>query len=173
MADHYLDYCDTYAKRDSRTKVRFAAQVLVCAFVFCVASLNVHAEQKSPEEVYAGRPNNLEQLPAGWITQNPIELVVSFNLKSAPNSPESNSFLQTWYKTISDLPHDIDLKVQRPVSPSGFTYAVSLTFNNWEEYREYESSEAFLAYYYEYWKPLVDDAEERVFILDSAASLSK
>jgi hypothetical protein len=171
MAHHDLDYCDTHAPQDIGAQIKRTAICLGFSAFFCVTSLTAQAEQKSPEEVYAGRPNNLEQLPTGWVTGSPIELVVFFNLKSAPNSPESISFLQTWYDSISSLPYDVELEVKRFVAPAEYTYAVSLTFNNWEEYREYESSEDFLAYYYAHWKSRVSEAEERVFILDTAVNL--
>lgn len=172
MTYHDPNYCDTDAHQDNRARLKRAAIRLVLSAMFCVASLTVQAEQKSPEDVYAGRPSNLAQLPTGWVTDSPIELVVSFNLKTAPNSPESNAFLQTWYEELSSLPYDVDLEVKRLVSPAEYTYAVSLTFNNWEEYREYETSEDFLAYYYAHWKSQVGEAEERVFILDSTVNLT-
>lgn len=143
------------------------ASALGLSSVLLFTCLAADAEQKSPEDVYAGRPNNLEKLPVGWVTDSPVELVVSFNLESAPNSAEANLFLQTWYQSISSLPYDVDLQIKRIVSPGEYTYAVSLTFNNWEEYREYESSDDFLAYYYSHWKPRVKEAQESVFILDS------
>jgi len=126
-----------------------------------------HASQKTPEEVYEGRPNNLDILPEGAVTTSPIRLVVSFNLEYAPNSPEAEAFLRTWYESITALPDDVDLEIQRQVSPSAFQYAVSLTFNNWEEYRTYESRPEFLQYYYDHWKPHVTGAEERAYLLNS------
>lgn len=128
------------------------------------------AEQQSPEKVYAGRANNLEQLPAGWVDDHPVELVVSFNLDSPPNSPESNAFLRKWYESISGLPYDVKLAVKRLVAPAPYTYAVSLTFTNWAAYREYETSDDFLRYYYAEWKPKVHEADEQVYILDRAAT---
>jgi hypothetical protein len=143
----------------------FASTVL--AIFLSLAANAVQASQKSPEEVYEGRPNNLALLPDGAIRTKPIRLVVSFNLEYAPNSPEADQFLDTWYESISALPDDVELEVHRQVSPALFTYAVSLTFNNWEEYRTYESRPEFLAYYYEHWKPHVTGAEERLYILNS------
>lgn len=130
------------------------------------ASTMVAAEIKTPEAVYAGRPSNLEQLPAGWVSNSPVELVVSFNLASEPNSDEANAFLRNWYESISALPYDVDLEMKRVLAPATFTYSASLRFNNWAEFREYETSDDFLRYYYEQWKPQVTGAEERVFILD-------
>jgi hypothetical protein len=133
-----------------------------------IASDMAAAEIKTPEAVYAGRPSNLEQLPAGWVSDRPIELVVSFNLTSEPNSAEANAFLRNWYQSISALPYDVDLEMKRFLAPATYTYAASLRFNNWAEYREYETSDDFLRYYYEQWKPLVASAEERVYVLEPA-----
>ncbi len=133
------------------------------SIILLLSGHSVHASNKSPEEVYDGRPNNLQILPEGAITTDPITLVVSFNLDYQPNSVEANEFLRTWYETISALPDDVDLEIYRQVAPSQFQYAVSLTFNNWEEYRTYESRPEFLQYYYDHWKPHVTKAEERVY----------
>lgn len=147
-----------------------AARALsLASFAFAMtATHDALASQKTPQEVYDGRPNNLDILPGGAITTHPIRLVVSFNLEYAPNSAEAEAFLTTWYETISALPDDVDLEIQRQVSPSAFQYAVSLTFNNWEEYRIYESRPEFLQYYYDHWKPHVTGAEERVYLLGTA-----
>ncbi|MEQ8736641.1 MAG: hypothetical protein RIC29_17085 [Rhodospirillaceae bacterium] len=125
---------------------------------------SVLASNNSPEEVYEGRSNNLQSLPESAISTKQITLVVSFNLEYDPNSIEAEQFLRTWYEAISALPDDVDLEVFRQVAPSQFQYAVSLTFNNWEEYRAYESRPEFLQYYYEHWKPHVIEAEERVYL---------
>ena len=148
----------------SRRPSAFSSTVL--AILLLLNAGSVQASQKSPEEVYEGRPNNLEILPEGAIRAKPIRLVVSFNLEYEPNSPEAEQFLRTWHESISALPDRVDLEVQRQVSPDQFAYAVSLTFNNWEEYRTYESRPEFLEYYYEHWKPHVTEAEERVYILE-------
>ena len=140
---------------------------LALAALLSATSMPVQASQKSPEEVYEGRPNNLDILPEGAIRERPIRLVVSFNIEHAPNSPEAEQFLRTWYESITALPDRVTLELQRQVSPAKFAYAVSLTFNNWEEYRTYESRPEFLDYYYEHWKPYVTEAEERVYILES------
>lgn len=125
------------------------------------------ASGKSPEEVYEGRSNNLEILPEGAISTAPIKLVVSFSLDHEPNSPEAKEFLKTWHDSITVLPDDVDLQIHTQVAPSAFQYAVSLTFNNWEEYRVYEARPEFLEYYYEHWKPHVTKAEERVYLLNA------
>ena len=139
----------------------------VLALFFSLTATSVQASQKSPEEVYEGRPNNLDILPEGAIRTRPIKLVVSFNLEYEPNSLEADQFLSTWYESISALPDNVSLEIHRQVSPDQFAYAVSLTFNNWQEYRTYESRPEFLEYYYEHWKPHVTEAEERVYILDT------
>jgi len=144
-----------------------ASASTVLAIFLCLTANSVQASQKSPEEVYEGRPNNLTILPEGAIGTKPIKLVVSFNLEYEPNSLEADQFLSTWYESISALPDRVDLEIHRQVSPDQFTYAVSLTFKNWEEYRTYESRPEFLEYYYEHWKPHVTEAEERVYILNT------
>lgn len=151
--------------KDNHRIISLAGWVL-SAFLMLAGS-SAQASGKSPEEVYDGRPNNLHILPEGAIRTNAINLVVSFNLDVEPNSPEAEAFLKTWYDTISALPDDVDLKVTRMVSPNQFQYAVSLTFNNWEEYRVYEARPEFLQYYYDHWKPHVTKAEERVYLLDA------
>jgi hypothetical protein len=149
----------------ARRSTAFAATVL--AIFLSLTANSVQASQKSPEEVYDGRPNNLEILPEGAIRTKPIKLVVSFNLEYEPNSLAADQFLSTWYESISALPDNVKLEVHRLVSPDQFAYAVSLTFNNWEEYRTYESRPEFLEYYYAHWKPHVTEAEERVYILNT------
>jgi len=152
----------------ARRSTAFVSTVLAISLSLTVNS--VQASQKSPEEVYKGRPNNLEILPKGAIRTKQIKLVVSFNLEYAPNSLEADQFLSTWYESISALPDNVNLEVHRQVSPDQFAYAVSLTFNNWEEYRTYESRPEFLEYYYEHWKPHVTEAEERVYVLNTLSA---
>lgn len=154
----------------------FKYSIRFTAFASCALSLflllaghSAQASNKSPEEVYEGRPNNLDSLPEGAIRNTPINLVVSFNLEYAPTSPEADAFLKTWHDTISALPDDVDLQIYRQVAPSAFQFAVSLTFNNWEEYRTYESRPEFLQYYYDHWKPHVTGAEERVYLLNAVS----
>jgi hypothetical protein len=144
------------------SRITFAGSAL--SMLLFLSGHSVLASNKSPEEVYQGRSNNLHILPEGAISTTPITLVVSFNLEYEPNSVEAGQFLRTWYETISALPDDVDLEVFRQVAPSQFQYAVSLTFNNWEEYRTYESRPEFLQYYYDHWKPHVTKAEERVYL---------
>ncbi len=127
-------------------------------------------KQKSPEEVYAARPSNLSQIPAGWMATNPVQLTVYFNLKSPPNSAQANVFLETWYRSIKALPDRVEIKLNRVVSPAKYSYAVALTFRNWEEYRAYETSAAFLKYYRENWKPEVTEAEEHLSVVDLVVS---
>ena len=74
-----------------RRSTAFASTVLV---IFLSLTANsMQASQKSPEEVYEGRPNNLGILPEGAIRTKPIKLVVSFNLEYEPNSLEADQFL--------------------------------------------------------------------------------
>lgn len=144
--------------------------IFACAAVSTVLltfGSSAQASGKSPEDVYEGRSNNLDILPDGAINTAPIRLVVSFSLDHAPNSPEAQAFLKTWYDSITALPDDVDLQIHTQVAPGAFQYAVSLTFNNWEEYRVYESRPEFLEYYYEHWKPHVTKAEERVYLLNA------
>ena len=131
------------------------------------------AQQKTPEEVYSTRPSNLTQIPKGWMATNPIQLSVYFNLKSPPNSAQANEFLETWYRSIKALPDRVEIKLSRVVSPAKYAYAASLTFRNWEEYRAYETSAAFLKYYRENWKPEVTEAEEHLSVVDTVVSKDK
>lgn len=149
---------------------RFTAFACLASAVFLVlAGSSAQASNKSPEEVYETRPNNLDILPEGAITTDPINLVVSFSLNYPPHGPEAEAFLKTWHDSITALPDDVDLQIRRQVAPSAFQYAVSLTFNNWEEYRTYESRPEFLQYYYDHWKPHVTKAEERLYLLTDSA----
>ncbi len=122
--------------------------VATLVLLLCLTVNPVGASQKSPEEVFEGRPSNLDILPQGAISTRPIRLVVSFNLEFERNTTEAEQFLETWYTSISALPDRADLQLQRQVSPARYTYAVALTFRNWEEYRIYESRPEFLDYYY-------------------------
>lgn len=152
---------------------KLGSTAFTCAAVSIVLLLSAHSVQASgtsPEDVYEGRSNNLDILPEGAINTVPIRLVVSFSLDHAPNSPEAKAFLKTWHDSITVLPDDVDLQIHTQVAPSAFQYAVSLTFNNWEEYRVYESRPEFLEYYYEHWKPHVTKAEERVYLLNAPPS---
>jgi hypothetical protein len=141
-------------------------QILVLALGFAAHGA-VAQTVKTPEEVYATRPHNLSILPPDAITGRPLQLEVSFNLRHAPNSPEAEAFLKRWHDTISALPDNVSLKLYRMVSPAKYAYMVSLGFRNWQEYRTYESSEAFLAYYRAHWKPNVTEAEERLSVLET------
>ena len=108
---------------------------------------------KTPEEQFKEYPNQLAQIPATWSTTNPIRLQVCFNLKYPPNSPEANEFLQTWYRSITAKPFEVQLRMERVVFPAKFSYCGSLTFRNWQNNRAYETSDVFLKYYREQWKP--------------------
>ncbi len=152
-------------------KYKLRSGALVCAALSLLLVLtgpSAQASNKSPEEVYEGRSNNLETLPEGAIRTTPINLVVSFNLDYEPNGPDADAFLKIWYDTITALPDDVDLQIYRQVAPNEFQYAVSLTFNNWEEYRTYESRPEFLQYYYDHWKPHLTKAEERLYLLKAS-----
>lgn len=151
-------------KNGSRTTALFYGTLFT---LLSLMGLQAHAANKTPEEVYATRANNLDTLPEGAILSNPLKLVVSFSLDFAPNSPEADAFLNTWYASISALPDDVTLEIYRPVAPDTYQYAVGLTFNNWEEYRTYETRPEFLQYYYDHWKPHVTAAEERLYVLNT------
>lgn len=139
-------------------------QILVCA------SAAWAAELKTPEEQFKSYPNRLSDLPPNWSTSNPIRLQVCFNLKYPPNTPEANNFLQTWYRTIKAMPYGIQLRMERSVFPVKFAYCGSLIFKNWRNNRAYETSEVFLKYYREQWKPAVTEAQEQMTILDTAVT---
>jgi hypothetical protein len=121
---------------------------------------------KPPAEQLSYRPNNLDKLPKDWITTYPIQLDIAFNLKYAPDSPEAEDFLETWFRTLHALPDHIRLEVLRMVAPTKYQYQVSLRFNNWREYRIYEGGRGMLDYYYAKWKPFVLDSEERLSVVD-------
>jgi hypothetical protein len=125
---------------------------------------------KTPEEQFKSYPNQLANIPAGWSTKNPIRLQVCFNLKYPPNSPEADEFLRTWYRSIKAMPFGVQLRMERVVFPVKFAYCASLTFKNWQNNRAYETSDVFLKYYREQWKPAVTEAQEQMTLLDVAVA---
>lgn len=125
---------------------------------------------KSPEETYQKYPNRLADLPPGWATTKPLRLMVCFNLKYPPNSPEADAFLKTMVQTITSLPYGVKVSVERPITPAKFTYCNSLHFKDWATNRAYESSAAFLKYYREQWKPAVTEASEQLAVIDDVAT---
>ncbi|MCU0760978.1 MAG: hypothetical protein MUF07_17510 [Steroidobacteraceae bacterium] len=127
------------------------------------------AEPKSPEETYKGYPNRLADLPPGWATSKPLRLQVCFNLKYPPNSPEAEAFLKTMVRTIEGLPYGVKVGVERPITPAKYAYCNSLSFKDWATNRAYETSEAFLKYYREQWKPVVTEASEQLAVIDDVA----
>jgi hypothetical protein len=137
--------------------------------LFLIPQLS-QAQTKSPEEVVGTRPNNLAQLPPGWVTSHPIRLLISFNLKSAPNSPQADAFMTTLRQALVGSPGKPKLEVYRQITPPRFSYVASLTFKDWPAYQAHETSEAFLAYYRASWKPEVTEAEEQLSVLDEATS---
>ena len=128
------------------------------------------AEHRSPEEQYRGHPNRLADLPAGWATTRPIRLQVCFNLKYPPNSPEAEQFLKTMHDTITAMPFGVKVGVERVVSPAKYAYCNSLTFRDWQTNRAYETSDVFMKYYREQWKPAVTEASEQLSVIDEANS---
>ena len=128
------------------------------------------ADIKTPQEQFKSYPNRLADIPDDWMTTNPIRLQVLFNLKYPPNSAEANLFLRTWYRSIKAMPFGVELRMERVVVPTKYAYAASLTFKNWETNRAYETSDVFLKYYREQWKPAVTEAEEQMTLLDRVAS---
>ena len=135
-----------------------------------VMAMPAHSQPVTPSDVFAKRPNNLDLLPETWITTHPIQLAISFNLKSPPNSATANAFLKTWRTSMQALPEKVELKLYRQVTPNRFQYTVTMTFQNWSDYMAHERSAAFLAYYREHWKPEVTEAEERMFVLDDEST---
>lgn len=125
---------------------------------------------KSPEEQFRNYPNRLADLPPGWATTRPIRLQVCFNLKYPPNSPEAERFLKTMHDTISAMPFGVKVGVERVVTPAKYAYCNSLTFRDWQANRAYETSEVFLKYYREQWKPAVTEASEQLSVIDEANS---
>ncbi|MFO1454989.1 MAG: hypothetical protein U1F18_01975 [Steroidobacteraceae bacterium] len=132
--------------------------------------LGAAADVKSPEETYAKYPNRLSDLPAGWATTKPLRLMVCFNLKYPPNSAEADAFLKNMVRTIEGLPYGVKVSVERPITPTKFTYCNSLSFKDWASNRAYESSEAFLKYYREQWKPAVTETSEQLAVVDDVAT---
>lgn len=128
------------------------------------------ADLKSPEETYQKYPNRLADLPPGWSTTKPLRLMVCFNLKYPPNSPEADAFLKTMVRTITGLPYGVKVSVERPITPAKFAYCNSLSFKDWATNRAYENSAAFLKYYREQWKPAVTEASEQLAVVDDVAT---
>ena len=60
--------------------------------------------------------------------------------------------------------------MQRVVTPAKYAYCNSLTFRDWQANRAYETSEVFLKYYREQWKPAVTEASEQLSVIDEANS---
>ena len=87
--------------------IRLPALSLAVALALGVAAspgVSHAADLKSPEETYQKYPNRLADLPPGWSTTKPLRLMVCFNLKYPPNSPEADAFLKTMVRTITGLP---------------------------------------------------------------------
>ncbi|MEZ5498848.1 MAG: hypothetical protein R3E77_05375 [Steroidobacteraceae bacterium] len=154
-----------------------SASLAVCCLCIASGTWAVDAEApidpapvKSPEQQFKDHPTRLADLPPGWSTNNPIRLQVCFNLKYAPNSHEANQFLLTWYRRISEMPYVVDLRMERLVYPAQFTYCANMMFKNWAHNRAYETSDVFLKYYYEVWKPAVTEMAEQMTILDIATT---
>jgi hypothetical protein len=112
---------------------------------------------KSPEEQFKAYPNRLADLPAGWATTRPIRL-------------QADQFLKTMHDTISAMPFGVKVRVERVVTPAKYAYCNSLTFRDWQANRAYETSEVFLKYYREQWKPAVTEASEQLSVIDEANS---
>jgi hypothetical protein len=151
-------------------RIVLAAASLV---VFAAGALRAAEPQspiKSPEEQFKAYPNRLADIPSGWATTRPIRLQVCFNLKYPPNSPEANQFLKTMHDTISAMPFGVKVRVERVVTPAKYAYCNSLTFRDWQANRAYETSEVFLKYYREQWKPAVTEASEQLSVIDEANS---
>ena len=146
------------------------ASLALVALAFLPLAALQAAEIKSPEQTYQGYPNRLADLPPGWSTTKPIRLQVCFNLKYPVNSPEADAFLKDWYRSISAMPFGVQLRMERVVTPPKFAYCGSLTFRNWANNRAYETSDVFLKYYREQWRPAVTEASEQLTILDPEAS---
>lgn len=144
--------------------------VAVVLLALCPITAALAADFKSPQETFKAYPNRLADLPAGWSTTRPIRLQVCFNLKHPVNSPEADAFLKTWYRTISAMPFGVQLRMERVVAPAKFAYCGSLNFRDWENNRAYETSEVFLKYYREQWKPAVTEAAEQLTIVDTTVS---
>ncbi len=140
-------------------------RTVLCAAVL-VSGL-AGAAQATPAEDLARRPNNLAVLPDKWIDTHPIQLTISFALKTAaPNSAEANEFLKTLRTSMKALPQKMDLKLFRQLTPNRFQYSVVMTFPNWAEYRVHEKDPDFMKFYLAHWKPAVGESEERLTVVD-------
>lgn len=145
--------------------------VAVAAMLTALApTLLPAADIKSPEETYKAYPNRLADLPPGWSTSKPLRLQVCFNLRYPPNSPEAEAFLKNMVRTIESLPYGVKVGVERPITPARFAYCNSLSFKDWATNRAYETSEAFLKYYREQWKPAVTEASEQLAVIVDVAT---
>jgi len=130
----------------------------------------IAADTSSPEKFLATRGNNLPSLPAGWIATKPVQLAISFNLNSPPNSAAANAFLKKLNDTLTTLPPKKDMKIYRQLAPNKFQYTFAMTFKTWDDFMIHEGGEAFLAFYRDHWKANVTEAEERIFVLDDESA---
>lgn len=146
----------------------------VCsALLLSTLALSAGAEQvkyKTPQEIFANSKSRVNDIPENWVTENQLINNVCFNLKYALNSKEADKFLDDLYTTISDMNFDLEVNVYRTLYPVKLDYCVMLTFENWNAYMKYETSEEFLSFYYEHWKDAVIKTEEQRIILDTRAS---
>jgi hypothetical protein len=134
-----------------------------------IASGQVPSE-KSPEDVFRNYPNRLADFPPGWVTTKPLRLEVCFNLKYPVNSPEASAFITQLYLTITSLPYGVQVRLERPITPAQFGYCASMFFRDWRHYRQYETSDGFLKFYRETWKPAVTSATENLSVLDDESA---
>ena len=144
---------------------------IVYAFVLALGTSGaaIAAEPSTPAQDLARRPNNLALLPDKWIETKPVQLTISFALKSQPTTPEADAFLKTLRAKLMALPQRMELKIYRQLTPDRFHYTATMTFPNWAEYRSHEKDPEFMKYYLEHWKPEVAASEERLTVLDQEA----
>lgn len=121
---------------------------------------------KTPEQQFDGYETNLDTIPAQWMASNPILLRVCFDLVYPINSDEANAFLHDLQRTISGMKYGVEIRIERTIYPVSEPYCASLAFPDWETNRRYESSEEFLDFYEQRWKPAVSTMREELSVLD-------
>jgi hypothetical protein len=145
-------------------------RVLLLVLALMITAPADSAELNSPQQQFKSVPSRIADIPGDWATANPLRLQVCFNTRFAVNSPQADEFLRNWFRSISAMPFDVQLRMERVIYPAKFAYCASLTYKNWQVYRDYDASEIFLKYYHEQWQPAVTEAEEQLTVLDAATT---
>jgi len=169
MLDSALVPMSTGSRRSAKRRALSNGFVAAALLLVTFTDVAVADPIKSPQEQFAGHPTNIDDIPDGWITNNPIVTRICFNLRYPVNSVEADAFLREVHDTISDLEFAPKVQLERTIYPVGHDYCLSLTFRDWQHNRRYESDEKFLRFYHERWKVAVTEMQEQLTVLDQAA----